>query len=197
MGFCIYRCRDFNVVNLKFGPAEIGSSCVRSRSSVGFVGLFSALWVAAHPEHTASPTWVPHTLICDLKPTSNVTILLWSWEDRTLVIYSPVIDYCILQREEEEEKGRTWAERGDLTWQSLSLVILSSLQILVILFFFSPPLLILVPPFLSTSSRPLLVHFSPLMQIALFSLPYLRPASSTVEYALKNGGLWMLPATLD
>lgn len=138
MDFCIYRCRDFNVVNLKFGPAEIGSSCVRSRYSVGFVGFCflpcGSLLALSAP---LSPTWVLHTLICDLKPTSNVTILLWSWEDRTLVIYSPVIDYCILQRE-EEEKGRTWAERSDLTWQSLSLVILSSLQILVILFFFPP-----------------------------------------------------------
>lgn len=159
--------------------------------------LFSALWVAARPEHMPSPTWVPHTLICDLKPTSNVTILLWSWEDRTLVIYSPVIDYCVLQRGgggERENMG--WERRFNMTKPVPGDPLFSPDPHDPLLFFF-PPLLILVPPFLSTSSRPLQVHFSPLMQIALFSLLYLRPASPTVEYALKNGGLWMLPVTLD
>lgn len=43
---------------------------------------------------------------------------------------------------------------------------------------------LLIPCFPPFTFWPLQVHFSPLMQIALCSLPYLWPASSSVKYAL-------------
>lgn len=66
------------------------------------------------------------------------------------------------------------------------------------LFAFSPLSWSLVPPFLfSTSSCPLQVHFRPTNANIPLLPPYVWTASSTFEYALKNGGPWMLPVTLD
>lgn len=110
----------------------------------------------------------------DLSPTSACMLLRWSPADQTFVIYSLVMSA-------EGKKEGTRVERSTLTWQNLPLVIPSSLPR-------SSPLIPCSSFSLATSSLPLLVHFSPLMQIALCS-PYiydLRPPS--VKYALENRG---------
>lgn len=95
------------------------------------------------------------------------------------------------EEEEEEEKGRTWAERQFNMTKPVSPLCRSSWSSSLFPHSLDPR-----SPFMS-SSWPLQVHFSPLMQIDLPPPSYLRAVSSTAEYALKNRGLWMLPVTLD
>lgn len=114
----------------------------------------------------------------DLSPTSVCLLLHWSPADQTLVIYS-----LVMSREKRVKKEGTRVQRSTLTWQNLPLVIPSSLprswaKSLDPLLFFS----------LATSSLPLLVHFSPLMQIALCSPHIYDPLPPSVKYALKNRG---------
>lgn len=78
-------------------------------------------------------SWIQFCIRCTHGLFPTVFMLLhWSHGDQTLVIYSPVIS-----AERREEWDLQW-KRSTLTWQSLSLVIHFSSQIMSSFPFFSP-----------------------------------------------------------
>lgn len=142
MDFCIYRCRGFNVVNLKFGPAEIGSSCVRSRYSVGFVGFCFLPW--AHAVTHLSPAhaylrpqahFQCHYPALKLRRSDPCNLFPCDW-----LLYSP-------ERGRGERENMGWEKRFNMTKPVPGDPLFSPDPRDPLLFFFSPPSLDPCPPF--------------------------------------------------